>query len=64
METLFDIYVIDTDIPSYRRHSPVSVLDSGAFEKKRIYCSTMEERRGNFTPFVLSVDGQCWAVTF
>ena len=57
VEALFDIQVIDTDAPSYRRRSPISVLDSGAVEKKRVYCSAVEDRRGNFTPFVLSVDG-------
>ena len=57
MEALFNIHVIDTDSPSYRRHSPVSVLDSGAVEKKRVYRSAVEDRRGNFTSFVLSVDG-------
>ena len=56
VEVLFDICVIDTDAPSYRRRSPVSVLDSGAIEKKRVYRSVVEDRRGNFTPFVLSVD--------
>ena len=57
VEALFDIRVIDTDAPSYRRRSPVSVLDSGAVEKKRVYQSAVEDRRGNFTPFVQSVDG-------
>ena len=57
VEALFDICVNDTDALSYRRRSPVSVLDSGAIEKKRVYRSAVEDRRGNFTPFVLSVDG-------
>ena len=57
VETFFDIRVIDTDAPSYRRRSPVSIHDSGAVEKKRVYCSAVEDRRGNFTPFVLLVDG-------
>ena len=57
VEALFDIHVIDTDAPSYRCCSPVSILDSGAVEKKRVYRSAVEDRRGNFTPFVLSVDG-------
>ena len=57
VEVLFDIRVIATDTPSYRRCSLVSVLDSGAVEKKRVYCSAVEDRRRNFTPFVLSVDG-------
>ena len=58
MEALFDICVIDTDAPSYRRHYSISVLDSGAVEKKRVYHSAVEDKRGNFTHFVLySVDG-------
>ena len=57
VEALFDIRVIDTDAPSYRRRSPISILDSGAVEKKRVYRSAVEDRRGNFTPFVLLVDG-------
>ena len=57
VEALFDISVIDTDASSYRRRSPVSVLDSDVVEKKRVYRSAVQDRRGNFTPFVLSVDG-------
>ena len=56
VEALFDIRVTDTDAPSYRQRSPVSILDSGAVEK-RVYRSAVENRRENFTPFVLSVDG-------
>ena len=52
VEALFDIRVIDTDAPSYRQHSPVSVLDSGPVKKKRVYHSAVEDRRGNFTNFV------------
>ena len=33
------------------------MLNSGATEKKRVYCTAVEDRRGNFTPFVQSVDG-------
>ena len=36
---------------------PAAVLDSGAVEKKRVYRSAVENRRGNFTSFVQSVDG-------
>lgn len=65
-EILLDIHVVDTDPPSYRWCSPISMLDSGAVEKKRIYCSAVEDRIGNFTPFVLLVDGllQCKASHF
>ena len=44
VEALFDIHVIDTDARTYRRHSPVSILDSGAVEK-RVYRSAVEDRR-------------------
>ena len=57
MEALFDIRVIDNDAPSYQWRSPVSILDIGAVEKKRVYRSTVEDRRGNFALFVLLVDG-------
>ena len=56
-EALFDFKVIDTDAPSYSNRSPESVLESGAQEKKRIYRQAVEDRRGTFTPFVISVDG-------
>ena len=66
VEALFNIHVIDTDAPSYRQRLPISILDSGAVEKKRDYRSAVEDRRGNFTPFVFSVDGllQCEASHF
>ena len=57
VEALFDIRVIDNDAPSYQWRSPVSILEIGAVEKKRVYRSAVEDRRGNFIPFVLSVDG-------
>ena len=34
-----------------------TILESGAKEKKRVYEQAVVERRGNFTPIVLSVDG-------
>ena len=66
VEVLFSLCVIDTDTPSYRRRWPLSVLDSGAVEMKRVYHSAVEDRRENFTPFVMSVDGllQCEALHF
>ena len=59
VEALFDICVNDTDALSYRRRSPVSVLDSGAIEKKRVYYSAVEDRRGNFTAFVRQLMACC-----
>ena len=57
MWQLFDIRVIDIHTLPYKWHSLVSLLDSGAVEKKRIYYSAVEDRRGDYTIFVLSVDG-------
>jgi len=51
LQVLFDTGIIDTDALSYRQHSPVSVLDSGAIEKKRAYQLAVEDSSGNFTPF-------------
>ena len=56
-EALFDIRIIDTDAPSYKHHTPVAVLESAAKEMKRIYQKAVKDRRGQFTPFVVSVDG-------
>ena len=56
-EALFDIRIIDTDAPSYKHRTPEAVLESAAKEKKRIYQKAVEDRRGQFTPFVVSVDG-------
>ena len=54
-EALFDICIIDTDAPSYKHRTPEAVLKSAAKEK-RIY-QKAEDRRGQFTPSVVSVDG-------
>ena len=56
-EALLDIRIIDTDAPSYKHHTPEAVLESAAKEKKRIYQKAVEDRCGQFTPFVVSVDG-------
>ena len=56
-EALFDIHIIDTDAPSYKHHTSEAVLESAAKEKKRIYQKTVEVRRGQFTPFVVSMYG-------
>ena len=57
MEALYDIKITDTDVPSHCTCSPEAILETGAKEKKRIYEQAVVERRGNFTPIVLSVDG-------
>ena len=46
--------LVDTDA---RWHTPAAMFDSGAVKKKRVYRLAVEDRRGNFTPFVQSVDG-------
>ena len=53
-EALFDIRIIDTDAPSYKHHTSEAVLESA---KKRIYQKAVEDRRGQFTLFVVSVHG-------
>ena len=57
MEALFAIKIINTDALSHSNRPPESVLESGAKEKKRIYEQAVSDRRGNFTPLVMSVDG-------
>ena len=57
VEARFDVKVVDTDARSHRTHSPEAILESGAKEKKRVYEQAVVERRGKFTPIVLSVDG-------
>ena len=57
VEALFDVKFVDTDAPSHCTRSPEAILKSGAKRKKRVYEQAVVERRGNFTPIVLSVDG-------
>ena len=56
-EALCDICIIDTDAPSYKHCTPEAVLESAAKEKKRIYQKAVDDCRGQFTLFVVSVDG-------
>ena len=57
MEALFHVHVIDTDAPSQCHQAPNAILVSSSQEKKRMYKKAVEDRRGTFTLFVLSVDG-------
>ena len=57
VEALFDVRVIDTDAPSHCHRAPNAILESSSQEKKRMYKKAVEDRRGTFTPSVLSVDG-------
>ena len=54
---LFDVRVVDTDAESYCRRPVAQVIKSAEEEKKTKYSAAVEERRGSFTPFVVSVDG-------
>ena len=56
-EALFDIRVIDTDAQSYSNRSPSEVLLAAEGEKKRKYHQACSERRAQFTPLCVSVDG-------
>ena len=55
-EALFDVRVVDTDAPSHCHRAPNAILESSSQEKKKMYKKAIEDRRGTFTPFVLSVD--------
>ena len=57
VEALFDVRVVDTDAPSHCHQASNTILESSLQEKKRMYNKAVEDRRGTFTPFVLSVDG-------
>ncbi|KAL5457218.1 hypothetical protein EMCRGX_G034463 [Ephydatia muelleri] len=56
-KALFDVRVVDTDAPSHCHRALNAILESSSEEKKRMYKKAVEDRRGTFTPFVLSVDG-------
>ena len=59
-DALFDIRVVDTDAPSYSRQSPCSVLCSAESEKKK-YLQACHDRRADFTPLCVSIDGMLGA---
>ena len=56
-EALFDIRIIDTDARSYCNRSPSEVLLTAEVEKKKKYHLACTERRAQFTPLCVSVDG-------
>ena len=60
-DALFDIRVVDTDAPSYSRQSPRSVLCSAESEKKKKYLQACHDRRADFTPLCVSIDGMLGA---
>ena len=56
-EVLFDVRIIDTDARSYLNRSPLDVLSAAEEEKKRKYHQACIERRAQFTPLCITVDG-------
>ena len=56
-EALFDVRIIDTDARSYCNRSPSEVLLTAEVEKKKKYHLACTERRAQFTPLCVSVDG-------
>ena len=56
-EALFDVRIIDTDARSYCNCSPLDVLSTAEAEKKRKYHQACTDRRAQFTPLCVSVDG-------
>ena len=55
-EVLFDVRIINTDARSYCNRSPSEVLLTAEVEKKK-YNLACTERRAQFTPLCVSVDG-------
>ena len=49
--------IVDTDAPSHCHRAPNAILESSSQEKKKMYKTAVDDRRGTFSPFVLSVDG-------
>ena len=56
-EALIDVRVVDTDARSYCGRLVDQVIKSAEDEKKNKYSAAVANRRGTFTPFVVSVDG-------
>ena len=56
-EALLDIRVIDTDAQSYSNRSPRDVIKIAENEKKKKYSRACDDRRAQFTPICVSVDG-------
>ena len=54
---LIDVRVVDTDAVSYGGRPVHQVIRSAEDEKKLKYADAVEELKGSFTPFVVSVDG-------
>ena len=56
-EALFDFRVCNTDAQSYADRSVTAILDTLAKAKKAKHQQACEERRADFTPFIVSTDG-------
>ena len=56
-EVLFEVRIFNTDAQSYLNRPPLDVLSAAEEEKKRKYHQACIERRAQFTPLCISVDG-------
>ena len=54
---IFDIRVIDSDVPSYLSKTPEAVLRSAEREKKLKYNTAYETKHASFTPLCITMDG-------
>ena len=55
-EALFDCRIFNSDALSYANTPLQKLFESHRNEKKQQYCSAVEDRRGTFTPFVVTCD--------
>ena len=60
-DTVFDVRVVDMDVPSYRSKSPETVLRSTEVEKKKKYTTACVTCHASFTPLCFSVDSMLGA---
>ena len=58
---ILELWIVDTDVPSYSQLSPCSVLCSAESKKKWKYLQACHDRQADFTPLCASVDGMLGA---
>ena len=56
-DCIIDVRVTDTDQASYRKYTPIKVLEMHEDEKKKKYGKKCHEIRKTFSPFITSADG-------
>ena len=49
-EALFDIHVANTDAQFYQSQTPLAVLNSAEWDKKKKYSQACQDRRATFIP--------------